>query len=578
LPDDGSVRYVQPGAASGDGTRALPFGRIDRALLAAPPGTIVALGAGTYDEVVVLPRGVILHGACPAETIVGTPAPVAASRGRITAAGEGAEVRNLRVVGSRPGLWVNEGASLLARDVIVEGTAIGGATALGRLEGDGLVIRDVAPGPGGVFGRGVHAEGAGQIALRRSVIERAREVALFARGPDVTLELDGVAVVDTQAQLSDELAGVSLIVAGGAEATVARSVFEGGRSVGVNVGEAGTVATFESIAVRGTETTLADGHGGTGIFVADGAVAEISGALVEQNRYTGLVAYLEGAVLRARDVVVRDAREREGFEGGAPAASVTNGGRIELERAYIARMVGAGVGSGTDGGDMALTDVVIVDTAPVTVDGQNGAGVILDFGATAVLERVLLEANHTVGFYAGEGVVATVRDLAVRDGVSQRATMRFGRGVELAPGSRVTLERARIEQNRSDGVFVWGPDAELTASDIVVESTRAAACAEVDPTCPSGGFGVAVWNGTASMTRFLVDANALAGVQVARASTVTLAHGTIARHPIGLHVQEADFSPDRDLTDVRLVDNERNYDADVLPIPQPSAPGLAFDL
>lgn len=93
----------------------------------------------------------------------------------------------------------------------------------------------------------------------------------------------------------------------------------------------------------------------------------------------------------------------------------------------------------------------------------------------------------------------------------------------------------------------------------------------------SGGFGVAVWDATASIDRFRFDANALAGAQVARGSTMAHSHGPIARHPIALHVQQADFSPDRDLVDVRLVDNQRNYDADVLPVPEPSAPDLSLE-
>ncbi len=218
--------------------------------------------------------------------------------------------------------------------------------------------------------------------------------------------------------------------------------------------------------------------------------------------------------------------------------------------------------------------MVIADTAPLSTDDTAGAAVALDTGATVSIERALFEDSHMVGLYLGEDVVADVSDLAVLDTESQLANMRFGRGVELGPGARLTLARAMLSGNRSDGVFVWGPGAELIATDLLVSGTRYASCEDTDPTCVSGGFGLAAWNGAATVTRFAVEDNALAGVEVARGSAVTLTDGTISRHPIALHIQEADFSLDRDLHTVRLVDNQRNVDSDVLPIPEPSAPGL----
>ena len=70
LPNEGNLICVRAGETGGDGTQALPFGRIEDATDYASfhPGTVIALSKGTFDEVVDLSAGTTLWGACVTET------------------------------------------------------------------------------------------------------------------------------------------------------------------------------------------------------------------------------------------------------------------------------------------------------------------------------------------------------------------------------------------------------------------------------------------------------------------------------------------------------------------------------
>jgi len=163
LPDDAVLLHVQAGAAAdGDGSEERPFATIAEAMATAGAGTIIALAKGSYDEAVRLAEGVTLWGACVAETTVTCSEP-ASDAGTITVDGPLTAVRNLRVGGERPGLWVDGDAteaSVTLDGVLFQGcreyglSLRGGASATGNT----VVVRDTASrGSDGALGRGLHA-------------------------------------------------------------------------------------------------------------------------------------------------------------------------------------------------------------------------------------------------------------------------------------------------------------------------------------------------------------------------------------------------------------------------------------
>jgi hypothetical protein len=62
------------------------------------------------------------------------------------------------------------------------------------------------------------------------------------------------------------------------------------------------------------------------------------------------------------------------------------------------------------------------------------------------------------------------------------------------------------------------------------------------------------------------------GVQVADGGALDLVRGVVRGHPIGANVQVPDYDFDRLTTEVAYVDNDRNIDATLLPLPSPDLP------
>ncbi len=143
LPATGVLYVATSAAPGGDGSRGAPFGTIADALRAATPGTVVAVGKGTWDEAITVPAGVTLEGACVAETRIAPTSTTSSAAGAVVA-GNGDVVRNITISGSRPG-FVIEGVSAQVRDVVVDGTTVGVAAISGAtLDAGGLVVRNIA--------------------------------------------------------------------------------------------------------------------------------------------------------------------------------------------------------------------------------------------------------------------------------------------------------------------------------------------------------------------------------------------------------------------------------------------------
>jgi hypothetical protein len=134
----------------------------------------------------------------------------------------------------------------------------------------------------------------------------------------------------------------------------------------------------------------------------------------------------------------------------------------------------------------------------------------------------------------------------------------------------VSVARAHIEASRGAGLIAFDTETRVTATDLRVVGTLPFDCEATG--CPGAGFGVATRGATLDVERFVLEGNALAGAQVSRAGSLTLRDGVIADHPIGVNVQDAPFDEGAILDAVELRDNERNLDAQMLPIPEPVMP------
>jgi hypothetical protein len=116
----------------------------------------------------------------------------------------------------------------------------------------------------------------------------------------------------------------------------------------------------------------------------------------------------------------------------------------------------------------------------------------------------------------------------------------------------------------------------VTASSLSVTNTIKRPCIAAG-TCPDqGGSAVVVDQAGSSLTadHFSFAQSAQCGVQLAEGGVATLTSGEIRGHLIGACVATDGFDLSRIQSGVTYVDNTRNLDATMLPLPDAMVPSL----
>jgi hypothetical protein len=533
LPSDRPIRYVLAGApAGGDGTRASPFGTIAEATAGAASGTIVALSKGTFDEVVVLASGVTLWGACVAETVVASSTP-AVTAGTIQVRGRDTGLRNLRVGGRRPGVWV-DGTS---RSVLVQDAVIDAATGSGWLVarggsavGRGVVVRDTRSNEADRrFGNGLVVQSGGAADVRRAVFERNRESAVLVNGADALLTLEDAAVRDTRSREADATCGYGLVVQSGGAAEVRRAAIEGNRTAGLLATGSGTRLTLEDVAARDTESQERDAGSAQGLHAELGAAVSARRVLLDRNREFAVFLVGAGTVGTFEDLVIRNTRFRENDRQGGMAVRVESGAAAHVRRAAIEgnREVGAyAVGTGTS---MTLEDVVVRDTQGRESDRQLGRALFAEIGAAVEVRRALIERSREVAILVrGAGTTATLEDLVVRDTRSMESNGEGGRGLTVGEGAAAVVRRALFERNLDVAILAARTGSTVTIEDLVVRDTGSR---DADR---RGGRGLGVVDGaSATVLRAAFERNRDVAILAARPGTRLVLDGVAVRDTRG---------------------------------------------
>jgi hypothetical protein len=194
-------------------------------------------------------------------------------------------------------------------------------------------------------------------------------------------------------------------------------------------------------------------------------------------------------------------------------------------------------------------------------------------GARANATNLLAEDNRETGIGVdGAGSMLTLERVIVRRTESETATGQFGVGLVGQNGASVNVRDGSFADNREIGVSARGDGTVVQLVGIEVRNTAERACAT--STCSGAGLGVGLGsytNAQLDARDFVVDGNALAGVQLAEGGTMDLHAGVVSSNPIGANVQTAGFDQARINDDVVYRDNQRNLDASGLPLPEPSS-------
>jgi len=510
----GSAIYVDGSAASGgDGSEGAPLSAIGDALSRATAGDVVVVSVGTYAGRFVVPPGVELRGACPAETTLTTPVAAPGLTGVVMPDGLDTRLTDVSIIDTEDvGVLVRSGTAMHLDGVVIAGARTGGVIA--------------------IDGGAVTAE---SIAVRRT---RAFDDGGFGRGLQVEF---------------------------GATAEVRRAVFEQNRGAGVSTAGADARITLEDVAIVGTLPEGGTREFGRGINAQDGATVELTRVLVEGNRDVGIYAIDGGSQHVFRDVVVRGTIAQQSDNTGGRAFEIDRS-QASLDRVHLVENMEMGIYA--DDSNLMLEDIVIREVAPQPVDGDYGRGINLDRG-THEGRRLFLEACRDLGVVVwGDGATLSLEDIVVRDTRPMEATGVRGRALSALFGPDVSVVRGVFERSHELAVNAVGAGTSLDLVDVRITSVSEAACAST--TCAEAPFGIGLGSYEEALITarsFVIEGAAFCGVHVAFGGGLDLMTGTVSGSAIGACVQDDGFDVSRLTGGVAYVDNGVNLDATTLPIP-----------
>lgn len=225
---------------------------------------------------------------------------------------------------------------------------------------------------------------------------------------------------------------------------------------------------LDGATVSGTRVSIRNTHG-YGLYLDEGAEATFTHCSLDENLDNAVLVTGAGTRLTLSDSVVTRTLQRSGRGGQGLQAQV--GGVALLERVVLAANHDAGImvitDDDSDGTHVTLTDVAIVDTEVRAADLKGGHGLYVQDGAALTGTRVLLSGNHEVSLMLS-AAVASMTDLVILDSLPGGVSTSQGAGIFVREGAELTLSRALVRDATAFGIGVTDADSRLAATDVVV--------------------------------------------------------------------------------------------------------------
>jgi hypothetical protein len=466
IPRDATTQHVDATFVGvSDGGELAPWNSIGEAIVAAVPGAVIAVAAGSYTEdVLVQGKAVRIWGVCPTLVELNA-AGVAPGALFVSTGADGSEVHGIAIRGNSVGLIVSGSVNVVVDRVWVHDTSSRGIDFEATFGDTGVTL----------FG---------------SLVDSAGGVGVFAGGVVASIEdtlVRGTQPTPTQGlargfsfEACDPATGCATLSRG--NVTIARSVAEQNHGYGVFV--AGTDATLNGLVIRDTlpGATLEAGVGlnvlaqceGPGCTPQARAAITLSQSVITASQNAGVL--VAGAEATISDTTIRDV---------APRASDLTGGRGMIFQPWCPP------------GDFGSCDPAIA--------------------AVATVQRSMVERSHSIGLF---GMAATINleAVVVRDTRPRASDQRFGRALNIEgckPPACVVVGASNVQVNNTllDGSYEMG--AFVSGSTAVIERTvvRNTMAAAGDATF---GDGIVVLGlttpTTAQLDNVLIDASTRAGI------------------------------------------------------------------
>ncbi|MFH2008488.1 MAG: right-handed parallel beta-helix repeat-containing protein [bacterium] len=528
---DGSTVYVDAGSTAGspNGSQSNPFLTIGAALAVVSSGGQVAIAQGVYTESVALGQEVRLTGRC-AElvTIQGAPAV------QVAAGGSQSAIRGVTLSGTGVGLQVTGASQITVEEARIGATGghgieveADGELSLSRVKVDQAtrvainftgavldlfetVVQDTQSAADSTFGRGLYAicdasASCGAVTVDRSILQRNKDVTVYAKGADLTVT-DSL-VRDSLYQVSDQAGGWGIGARCDPVAGVCGTLAVEGTAMLDNPEQSFTVigvhATVNNTTIRRTEPNAA-GNFGTGLTnFCDPDVGDCGSLLFVNSVIDGSydhAAFVFGPVAVFRGVILQNtagwqANGQLGVGLDIECFNVSDCGSVTMEDSLIETSHTSGVL--TNGPEVTIRRTVVRDTESQVSDGLIGTGIAAqcdqftqNCGGLTV-DGCIVERNRMTGIsVAGPDVL--VRGSLVRDTMPQVGETSGGDGLSfgcdpvLGVCGNVRVEGCVIEDNRESGII--GGSQQLEIRQTVVRGTTKGE----DPSFVAYAWGIAL--------------------------------------------------------------------------------------
>ncbi len=437
----------------------------------------------------------------------------------------------------------------------------------GILDAADLLVEETQPQAlDDAFGQGVSMTNGAVAALRRTVIRQNYRTGLSI-GAEASLTLSEAVIEDTQPQRSDGDFGDGLIAFDGGRAAVSSTIFRRNRQGGARVSDLGSRLELTDALIEETAPRRSDNRLGLGLEAFDSGTGSVRRAYLRGNHEAAILVAGRGASLQASDLTIVDTRAPNAGLPIGVGLGVRDGGAVTGERIRLARSLVAGLYVRDPGSTFQGTDLVITPGpyAPDTV------GLLSSDGASVTLDRATLSGIDNLGILTtGAGSALALTNLLIEETAPDLATGLNGRAIEVTRGARLTLSTALLQDNHDLAILAIDAGTTVTANDLAIEGTRRRIA-------PLNDFGTAL--GIYDEARFtgatisLLD-NAQCGLQVAGDGALFDIEGaTISGNAVGLSFQVAGDGAAfvrEHLRGEQFSDNAEDVAFGSLPVPDPS--------
>lgn len=462
FPPAGATLFVDDDGAE-DATH---FKTLKAAMAVATSGSIVAVEAGTYKEVIELtsPGGITVVGRCPEKVRFESPGGIRAG----IFGNDSGTIRGVTVTGFRGGILL-EGGAMTVEDVVIDGNDTLGA-----------FLR---------FGA--------KVTIRRSKISNTvagTELASALVVYDASvLTLEDVALTDNYFR----------------HATVD--------------GAGSTLNATRTVFARNTKLIGSDEE--VAISVEDGALAKLVDSAVIDSLHEGLTVTGEGSVIELERSVVRRTTGRLKASGGL-AVSAFDKGRARFVDSAITDMPVLGAYAGKGGGIVALERTTIVGLPVGATNVEFGRGASASEGGRLELKDVAVIGCPQSGIglqtkSSGMFDHVFVKDARpIKENLASGPSDYGGFGLLVEQESKATITNSSFVGNTLAAI-TSNFDSEVTAEGVFVKSTRA-----IPGLTPGSALQVAK-NGKLTLTRSALAGNTTETALVTSGGTISLVKSTV---------------------------------------------------